>query len=80
MLEHLDDQTKFKVIKLAHNIIKLTDQQSKHRTKLAEGCTDTYIKRFISVTNKLIMEDTTKMEKLLQTNKPKRKFKKVRLK
>lgn len=46
----------FRINRLSNEIIKLTDQQAKHRDKVTQGCTDKYIKRFISVVGKMIVD------------------------
>ena len=46
----------FHINRLTKEILALTEQQAKHRAKIAEGCDDKHIHRFIKVVGGMILK------------------------
>ena len=59
----------FKIKKLIQEILCLTEQQEKHRQRVAEGCEDKHIKRFIKVVGQMILQYDKQLQSLIKERK-----------
>lgn len=67
--KHKAIRREFLIRKLTNEILVLTEQQSKHRQRVLEGCEEKYIKKFIKVVGSMIENYDKQLEKLIKERK-----------